>query len=446
MFNDFEITDEDYEVPELGTDEDEIEEEEIVDESGTDLSYDNNMEEYLKEKEEVYYSNFPKIEEIYSEGRIIEDIPNNYNRNQQELFRKGIALIKDINERCGCSLTFTEIVNSLDQRYLRLQQHMPHNSTMFESMSSSLYGVAYSYALEMQERRSYANKPIKKVASELNQNFDQICKAVRLYALIHPEKFTREEGVPVSEYNEVFNSRGKLRTVFKKDGVKKFDSKDLASTFAKRVEDMEYSFFGSARTPKDPRVFIVDKINRIIGGKEQIPNSQGERVRKLAECVRILRPLQARRESRSVFEFLTNHKVYVAERDTLRQCKLEMQRLGLSKEEISKVLHGGSFNNVRFNDGLTVFTKLQHPEQIDTLPLCEPKPEEIKPNQPEQVQVSEPEKVNVNNNPVVNENRVEIVVDEVNNEELLGFNVDIREDQVIEEYIQIDNEVKKQII
>ena len=78
--------------------------------------------------------------------------------------------------------------------------------------------------------------------------------------------------------------------------------------------------------------------------------------------------------------------------------------------------------------------------------MCEPKPEEIKPNQPEQVQVSEPEKVNVNNNPVVNENRVEIVVDEVNNEELLGFNVDIREDQVIEEYIQIDNEVKKQII
>ena len=38
-----------------------------------------------------------------------------------------------------------------------------------------------------------------------------------------------------------------------------------------------------------------------------------------------------------------------------------MKRLGLSRKEISKVLHGGSFNDVIFNDGVSVREQLSKP-------------------------------------------------------------------------------------
>jgi hypothetical protein len=55
------------------------------------------------------------------------------------------------------------------------------------------------------------------------------------------------------------------------------------------------------------------------------------------------------------------------ERDTLRQCKKEMLSLGLDAKEISKVLHGGAFNEVKFNDGMNVREKQQNPNMKDTI-------------------------------------------------------------------------------
>ena len=42
-----------------------------------------------------------------------------------------------------------------------------------------------------------------------------------------------------------------------------------------------------------------------------------------------------------------------------------MKRLGLSRKEISKVLHGGAFNDVKFNDGVSVREQLEKPLVIE---------------------------------------------------------------------------------
>jgi hypothetical protein len=44
-----------------------------------------------------------------------------------------------------------------------------------------------------------------------------------------------------------------------------------------------------------------------------------------------------------------------------------MLSLGLDAKEISKVLHGGAFNEVKFNDGMNVREKQQNPNMKDTI-------------------------------------------------------------------------------
>jgi hypothetical protein len=434
MFNDFvEITDEDYEVNELGGDEEE--EEEVIEEYGvTDLIDDEEYEK--KVQEELFYQGFPKIEDIYNEGKNLEEIPENYTPEQQRLFRKGKEKIKKINEKYGCNLSFGEIVNYFDQQYERYQKKLPKYSSMFNSMSYELWSEAGNLAVKMEERKAYANLSIKKLESDLKQKFTEISKVVRLYAKIHPEKFPFNENVAdVTNSTYVFDSKGKLRTTFEMEGGSKFNTENIAYILQQKVEQASKIDFEKGASINGKKIYILNHVKSIIDGKGQAPITQGEKVRRLAECVRFLRPLQAKRENRSILEYFTNKKVYIAERETLRQCKAEMKRLGLSKKEISKVLHGGAFNSVRFNDGMTVYAKQLHPEQPDLIQVEELPQVEVK-NIEEKVKI-EPEKVVVNDKPEVNENRNLIIVDDaVDNEEVLEFEIVDEDACLIEDYIR----------
>jgi hypothetical protein len=220
----------------------------------------------------------------------------------------------------------------------------------------------------MEKRISYSDISSKKIESDLVQNFKDISQVIRLYPKIYPEKFPTEYATD-NEYGAkyIFNSKGKLRKTFKMNGYIKFDVAEEAYTLKSDIDIVNYTYFGSKKYPKNTEQVVTGKLNEILGNNINVANTQGERVRKLAECVRLLRPLQARREQRSVLEYFTNHDVYVTERDTLRKCKKEMLKLGLNKKEISKVLHGGTFNDVKFLDGMTVKEKLLHPESKDVL-------------------------------------------------------------------------------
>lgn len=459
MFNDDDL-ELDYDVPELGSDEDEeLEEEEYVERGVSEIHEDEEYER--KVEEEMYYDGFPELEDIYNEGRNIDEIPVGYNPEQEFLFKKGVKGIKEINAKYGCNLSFGAIINELDNDYKGFQKKLPKNSNMLDSMSYTLWHKAESCAIQMELRKAYTDTPTKAIESDLKQNFAEICKVIRLYVRIHPEKFPLQEGqfgrnfTDVSVKNCIFNTKGKLRSVFKMNGIPKFRADDYASTLKDITPKIDYRYFGTKVNPRDTKSYILNKVNEIIGDPQAI-NSQGDRVKKLAECVRLLRPLQAKRENRNIFEFFTNHKLYVAERDTLRACKENMKRLGLSREEISKVLHGGAFNSVKFNDGMTVYSKQLHPEAKDYIQT-----EELL-NSGELFKVDlEPEKVALKDETVLNEHRNSIEVNEafensfeeyVNevDDEVVEFNPFITEEEEIpvvnEDYIKIDNKKNNKIL
>lgn len=367
--NDFEeFTSDDYEAFGLGSDEEE--EEEIVEAPGvTDLVDDEEYERKIEE--EIFYKGFPEIESIYQEGKNIEEIPANYTQRQETLFLKGVQEIKKINKKYHCNLSFGEIVNSFDQAYLSYQKNMPRKSSMFNSMCYNLWRDACNLAVRMEDYQAYSRTSIEKIKSDLKQNFYEISKVLRLYVKIHPEKFPLNEPSEVTNNDYVFDSKGKLRSTFKMDSLSKFDREDYAYEFFERLDKISKIDFEKSPNVNVTKAFILKHVKSIIAGNGQKEITQGERVRRLAECVRFLRPLQAKRENRNFWDYFTNRKVYIAERDTLRQCKEEMKALGLSREEISKVLHGGAFNSVKFNDGMTVYMKQLHPENTDYIQVSE---------------------------------------------------------------------------
>ena len=367
MNNYDEFTNEDYDVPEFSSDE---EEEEFVEAPGvTDLVDDEEYERKIEE--EIFYKGFPEVEEIYNEGKNIEEIPVNYTRKQENLFKKGVQEIKKINAKYKCHLSFAEIVNSFDEAYLSYQKKMPRNSNMFNCMCYHLWRDACSFAVKMEDYQAYSRTSVKTIKSDLKQNFYEISKVLRLYVEMHPEKFPFDASSDIRPNDYVFDSKGNLRSTFKMDSISKFDREDYAYEFFERLDKISKIDFEKSPNVNVTKTFILKHVKSIIAGNGQKEITQGERVRRLAECVRFLRPLQAKREHRSFWDYFTNRKVYIAERDTLRQCKEEMKRLGLSKKEISKVLHGGDFNSVKFLDGSTVYIKQLHPEDEDTIQMEE---------------------------------------------------------------------------
>ena len=426
----------------LDRSEDEDEEIEEEEKGVTDLIDDEEQEK--KFEEQWKYEDYPNIDGIYNEGKDIEEVPEKYTPEQKALYIKGMNQIKQINKKHGCSLSFAKIVNYLDTRYISAQKDNSSHSSIFNSMSLGLWNEAASCALEMENRKAYAydNLEIKDIEKKIKENYKEICKVIRLYAKIHPEKFPfNDPTANVSDTYLVFNSKGKLRKEFLiKEDFFKFDIEDNAYTFRNRAREFKKEYFGNKARPKDTMTFVLKELNTMLGGKNHVIETQGERVRKLAECVRFLRPLQARRDNRSIFEYITNHDVYVAERDTLRKCKEEMKRLGLSKQEISKVLHGGAFNDVKFNDGLTVRSKQLRPNEKDSIiPEQLIGDGDLLVNQDVNEEIKEPieQEVSVDVD-VLNKSISQINVFEAVDEEVIEFNAieDIEKVEVVEQYIK----------
>jgi hypothetical protein len=254
----------------------------------------------------------------------------------------------------------------------------------------------------MERKNSYRRLSQDKHIENLKQNYKEISKVVGLYVKLNPEIFPVEG----RKNDAVFDSRGRLRSRFEMPmGTNLGDiSKELQSDAKKIYEKYTNGIVDSVISKDD----LVDKVKDIIAEND-------DNVTKLAKCVRLLRPLQAIRERRSRFEYFTNHNVYVAERDALRQCKEEMKRLGLDRKEISKVLHGKAFNDVKFNDGMTVREKNVENyriavEQHDTLIHSEEKHIAI-----------EHIKINANEKQLEekNVNKIAIVVDEINDDNII---------------------------
>jgi hypothetical protein len=337
------------ELEELYNDDEESEEyEEEYEERGvTDLQDDEEYEEKL------YYENFPHLDSIYKEKAKEDYIPNNCTKEQENIYKKGIAQIKQINKKHSCNLSFNEIMNTLDHHYEEYRKQK--NADLTNSITSRMWFHAYELSQKMEEKKSYSSFSTKEIANDLKNNFNKISKVVGLYVKLNPDKFPLHE----RERSRVFTSKGKLRSVFKQDmkirGIKyEFDALEAASVLRKNAVDTGYQYFRKFSNPKKAQDFLVGKVKTILNGNGELVNSPADKVRKLAECVRLLRPLQAKRDHRSIWEFFTNHKVYVMERDTLQKCKDEIKSLGLSADEITKVLKGKAFNDVVFDDGKTV--------------------------------------------------------------------------------------------
>ena len=426
----------------LNLDEEEIDEEELEHEEERGVTDLVETDEMIDKEDEAVFPEFPKYDSIYGERKNIYEMPKDYTPEQEELYRDGVLKIKEINEKWGCSLDFGQIVNYLDNKYLDYQKKIPIRSSMFNCMSYELWTQAYDNAVKMTERKAYAdNLSVNKIKNMLKSNFADISKVIRIYAKIHPEKLPfNEEVADVTKNEYIFNSNGKLRKVFSMTSGRNFqrrsfNAKEIAEVLRDKSKETSVTYFGKKLDAMKTRNKILGKINSFIGGPNPVFQNQGDRVRRLAQCVRYLRPLQAKRESRSFIEFITNHKVYVAERDTLRQCKEEMKRLGLSREEISKVLHGGSFNDVKFNDGMTVRAKQLRANEKDDMVI-----ENLIGSEPlikEEEKVLD--KVSVVDIENLNESRNSIIVEDAKNDEVVEFspllNLD-KDVEVIEDYFE----------
>ena len=241
----------------------------------------------------------------------------------------------------------------MDQYYEEYRKQK--NGDLTHNITSRLWFHAYELSQKMEEKKSYSSFSTKKIAKDLENNFKEISKVVGLYVVLNPNKFPLDNRVR----SRVFTAKGKLRSVFKQD-IKirgnnyEFGAIDTASELRKNAVETGYQYFRKFSNPQKAQDFLVGKVRTILNGNGELVNSPDDKVRKLAECVRLLRPLQAKRDHRSIWEFFTNHKVYVMERDTLQKCKDEIKSLGLSTTEITKVLQGKAFNDVVFNDGKTV--------------------------------------------------------------------------------------------
>ena len=359
-------------------------EEEYVDDGISDIQDD---EEY---EEKMFYQGFPDLEDIYYEKIIADHVPSNYDERQQRIFKQGLKKIQEINEKYGCSLSFNAIVKDLDESYLKNKKHSNQRLSMASMMSVDLWSKTCSLATKMEEKRAYCTFSKKKIESDLRNNFDEISKVMRLYVELNPEKF------PVHERTRdyIFDSKGKLRSTFKQVHEDSHYDVDVQAEYLQnKAVRTSNEYYGNYSDPNVAQRVLLNRLNKIIAKDEPIV-SQGDRVERLAQCVRLLRPLQAKRENRSILQYFTNHAVYVMERDTLRMCKAEMKNLGLDPKEISKVLHGGAFNDVKFNDGMTVREKLENQDVKDFVPQ----------NQ----EVSQVKKEEVNSN------RISLIVDDVN--------------------------------
>jgi hypothetical protein len=244
-------------------------------------------------------------------------------------------------------------MNTLDHHYEEYRKQKKDDLT--NSITSRMWFHAYELSQKMEEKKSYSSFSTKEIANDLKNNFNKISKVVGLYVKLNPDKFPLHE----RERSRVFTSKGKLRSVFKQDmkirDIKyEFEALEAASVLRKNAVDTGYQYFRKFSNPQKAQDFLVGKVKTILNGNGELVNSPADKVRKLAECVRLLRPLQAKRDHRSIWEFFTNHKVYVMERDTLQKCKDEIKSLGLSSDEITKVLKGKAFNDVVFDDGKTV--------------------------------------------------------------------------------------------
>ena len=358
----------------LGEDEAELEQRQLEEEDERQLEDARGVtelnaayDEAMEEKE--FYNGFPELDDIYNEKYVEDVIPEGLTEAQEDYYKRGIEAINKINKKYNCNLTFNVIVASLNN----YEKSVNKGDRLKEAMSFQIYRVAQSLAVQMQESKVYStNFSTRQIKNNLLSSFKEISKAVRLYAKIYPEKF---EGVG---RNAAFTEDGKVRSVFKTElkyrsgnikgpVIQKFDAETLAESLVTKATKTGDSYFRKYTSPEEAKTALINRVNKIIDGNPETPNTQGERARKLAECVRLLRPLQIKKDNRSIWQFFTNHKVFVAEREMLKECKEQMQRLGLAKEEISKVLHGKSFNDVLFRDGLTAREKLKNPNVKDNI-------------------------------------------------------------------------------
>lgn len=314
-------------------------------------------EDYERQIEgDVIYKGFPKIEELYNEFAKKETKPEGLDKKQNKYYDKGIEAVKKINKKYGTKFNFTEIVNELNKEY---ENSLKKPSEVAKKMETSLWNKAIALSIKMEET-SYDTMSTKKINKNLYKNLKEISGVVRLYAKLYPDKFPMEE----RQEGTVFKRNGKLRKKFVETGTAKTFFDRNANDINENRENVIRQYQGLKNVDRT-KSHILNSINNIITGKEDVPHSNKDKIRKLAECVRLLRPLQARRDKRSVFEYFFNRKVYISERDTLRAGKKAMESLGLAKEEISKVLHGGAFNEVKFNDGQTAKNKLANPEELN---------------------------------------------------------------------------------
>ena len=357
----------------FGKDEDEQDEqEEEIDDRGVSVIYEDEEVERINE-DNFLFSDFPNYYEILNEGNSIDEVPENLDEAKQEIYRKGIKQIQAINKRCGCSMSFVQIMKYLDNQYAHFTKTEKTEEKIFNAMCSELMSLTGTLSKDAESRIAYSDISERTIKNDLEQNFKDFSKVVRLYPLLHPERFPRELAVIPNEAKDyarsyyIFTTKGKLRDVFKMNGTVRFNSADMAYDLKSKSKEVSIFLYGSNNRAQTTERFVYNKVKQIIESRDKIHNSQGDRVRKLAECVRLLRPIQAKREKRTFLDFIINHKVYVAERDVLRKCKQEMTRLGLDRTEISKVLHGGTFQDVKFIDGMTVRRKMMNPNEKDIL-------------------------------------------------------------------------------
>ena len=296
-------------------DDEEETEEERLDESGiVDLIDDE--EDERKKREEMFYQGFPNLDDIYREKKIKDYVPNDLTRKQKGIFKKGINEINKINKKYGCNLSFNEFVDTINQYYEDHKIVNKFERPMTERLSFDLWHEASYYSRKMEEMRSYTIFSEKQIAENLEENFKEISKVLGLYVKLYPEKFPAAE----RERNFIFKSNGNLRNTFKsRIGVNGIDFFESAERLSDNAENTAKIYYRQFSNPEDSKNFILGKLNTILNRQEE--NPQMDRVTKLAECVRLLRPLQAKRERRSVVQYFTNNKIYVSERDTLRQFK-----------------------------------------------------------------------------------------------------------------------------
>ena len=286
-----------------------------------------------------------KLDEIYNENILPDAVPENFTGKQKKYYKNGMNLIKSINEKYGCNFSFSKIINELDVFCINNLVEKKHENHV-DKMVYEFERVSIGLAIEMERKKASYDLPEKQRLNNLKENYKEISKVFGLYVKLNPNVFPQNE----RKENSFFDNKGNLRSNPKISDVLKNNLPDISKELQNETSDVTNNYYTDPAKKIVDKNHLVDMVKNIIDGKE-------DSLTKLAKCVRLLRPLQASREQRSRFEYFTNHDVYVAERDTLRQCKEEMKRLGLVHKEISKVLHGKAFNNVKFTDGDTAREK-----------------------------------------------------------------------------------------